>query len=320
MNPLHTLLALLIISSCGGGGGSSASAPDNTGDDGGGGGGGPLGSISISGCSDEITASFLDISLAPGPGSSYTVMPNVSISCTDTQLSITSNAIPHYTYIATTPNALNEANLSKSITLNPEIASDITLIGNPNNGANVQLGYLGFTNTGLPWYGPTEAAQPAQEAYGDAIYNAVLGNCGGHTSPNSFHEHTLIEICFRVEGLVAEPWTLGLDETVPSGLVGYAADGFKVYGQWEYPDGDSSQALTQLQSSYTLISGQSPQSYAFEAYQYNESLHSGSTQYLDRCNGHQHADGSQYHYHITPATFPYIIGCFKGTPSAPGGG
>ena len=39
---------------------------------------------------------------------------------------------------------------------------------------------------------------------------------------------------------------------------------------------------------------------------------------LDTCNGHTH-DDKGYHYHVTE-TFPYILGCFVGTPVGLRGG
>ena len=39
--------------------------------------------------------------------------------------------------------------------------------------------------------------------------------------------------------------------------------------------------------------------------------------YLDQCNGHV-GPGGDYHYHAT-STFPYIVGCYRGTPTNNGG-
>ena len=43
----------------------------------------------------------------------------------------------------------------------------------------------------------------------------------------------------------------------------------------------------------------------------------GAPAYLDECNGHVGPSGD-YHYHTT-ATFPYILGCYRGTPTNNGG-
>jgi hypothetical protein len=39
--------------------------------------------------------------------------------------------------------------------------------------------------------------------------------------------------------------------------------------------------------------------------------------YLDQCNGHVGPNGD-YHYHTT-STFPYTLGCYRGTPTNNGG-
>jgi hypothetical protein len=65
--------------------------------------------------------------------------------------------------------------------------------------------------------------------------------------------------------------------------VGYAADGFGIYGN----QGENGAALTNAN--------------------------------LDECHGHTHSvmvngvSVSQYHYHAT-REFPYTVGCFRGTP------
>ena len=140
----------------------------------------------------------------------------------------------------------------------------------------------------------------------------IPGGCGGHTARTTFHNHFLAEACFQGErSLVAEPWKVAVNPEQPSGILGYAADGFAIHGRYEHMDGKPENPVITMQSSYRLKPGKSPNSLAFEAFEYVE--HNDTSRYLDACNGHQHADGSAYHYHATD-TFPYIIGCFKGTP------
>ena len=60
----------------------------------------------------------------------------------------------------------------------------------------------------------------------------------------------------------------------------------------------------------------SPELDAWDAYRF---VPKDGPEYLDRCNGHSAEDhGGKYHYHAT-ATWPYIMGCFSGTPSADAG-
>ena len=53
-----------------------------------------------------------------------------------------------------------------------------------------------------------------------------------------------------------------------------------------------------------------PTTYAWENHEYTEK---DGQEYLDQCNGRVQPDGS-YGYHAT-ASFPYILGCYTGTPA-----
>ena len=146
------------------------------------------------------------------------------------------NGIPHYTFVQTTPNALTAANHAYQIPLNPEIAdapTDIPL-----------LGFVGVAVNGAPFFGPNEGGIPQAEQFGDPIYNndnasasadgsgTLMDGCLGHTA-NEYHYHALLDICLTPDSLTEDPWFLPeRDTTLPSPVVGYAADGFPVYGRY----------------------------------------------------------------------------------------
>ena len=99
-----------------------------------------------------------------------------------------------------------------------------------------------------------------------------------------------------------------------SPVVGFAADGFPIFGSEFYdPDLDTVRAAT---SSYQLKAGTRP-SGAGEPGGVYDGTFRDDYEYvagigdLDECNG-MTLDGV-YGYYIT-ATYPYIIGCFKGVP------
>ena len=71
--------------------------------------------------------------------------------------------------------------------------------------------------------------------------------------------------------------------------------------------------MVELQSSWVRIAD--PRTNAWDAYAYREQE---GAAYLDRCNGRVGPDG-RYRYHATSG-FPYIIGCYAGTPKAQAGG
>ena len=233
-----------------------------------------------SGCSDD----FPDLSTSPGAGSGY-AKPSVSVSCSDTELLVTSNGMPGYTFVPRTPNPLGAQTWSWHIPLAPTVAAAATPVA-------TRFGTIGFTVTGLPVYAAMEGAQPAAEAFGDPVYNGILDSCKGHTGPRSeYHYHALEN---TGSCLLVQP------------LLGYALDGFPIYG----PNGCLDVACTQV---VTFRSGWvptgNPTTNAWSNYAYQSS---SDPKVLDQCNGRVGPDGT-YRYYATSG-FPYTIGCFKGTP------
>ena len=268
-------------------------------------------------CPTHIKEAFLDVSEAPGPGEQYNMMPRLQVSCSNGNLVINSNSVPHYSFIPMTPNDLVERDEEWSVPLEPsyDVSREPTNIGADGP---VVLGYMGFTNTGLNIFGPTEGGQPANQAYGDPVYNNILDDCGGHTA-FAYHNHALNFRCFNPNGLTANPATDPQPEILYTSLIlGFGPDGFPIFNGYEYANNDGVN-LVSPQSSYELIDGQNPQRYVFDAYEYVEK--DNLEIYLDECNGHSHDNphGYEYHYHATE-DFPYIYGCIRGEPFGIGGG
>lgn len=295
-------LAALIAS----GAGCSSSPADSTGTGGSGGTGASAGSAgaggtggsggSVSDCDQAKT--ILDVSKAPGAGPGYAA-PSVSGHCTDTMFVVESNGIPHYTFVQITPNPLQAQNFHWEIPRNPAPAAATTKVP--------LLGLAGFAVNGLPFFGPNEAAQPAEEAWGDPIYNGIMDACLGHTS-DQYHYHSMLVKCLTASGLVAEPWMNAdppADEESP--IIGWAMDGYPIKGPQECADAACG-SVVEMKSGYDMIGN--PKTNAWDAYAWN--AHPGDATYLDECNGHTGPKGD-YHYHATEG-FPYIIGCYHGTP------
>lgn len=240
-------------------------------------------------------SNFLDVSQGPGPGAGYPD-PMLAVSCTPDELIVESNAIPHYTFVALTPNPLQERDFVWTVPRFPMVStapSEIPL-----------LGIVAFSVSGLPIFGPNEAQQPTQQAYGDPVYNGIVDGCYGHTAME-YHNHALAEKCLIESGLVAEPWTNpDPDASEPSPIIGYALDGFPIYGPRGCIDEACSEVVT-FNSGYVQVGD--PTSYAWDAYEHRED---GLETTLDQCNGRYGADGT-YRYHAT-AGFPYILGCYRG--------
>jgi hypothetical protein len=233
----------------------------------------PASSQTATGCAS--TYKFVDLSSAPGAGSTY-AKPKVAASCSNGTLTVTSNGMIGYTFVAKTPNALREQAYTWKVSTSPKIAATSTSI-------KTQLGTVAFTVTGIPIFGPMEGPVPQQEAFGDPVYNNILDSCKGHTGyAGDYHYHAILAMnsCY-------------LDETI----IGYANDGFPIYSN----------------PGYTYVSGYkmtgNPKSNSWNAYTYQ----TGGATTLDECNGRTDENGN-YRYYITEA-FPYVIGCYKGTPT-----
>jgi hypothetical protein len=135
----------------------------------------------------------------------------------------------------------------------------------------VPQGIIGFTVSGAALYNALDASGR------DAAAHEVQDHCAGHPqSAGQYHYHSWSPCFADIAGASGRH----------SDLVGYARDGFGIFG----PIGEMGQTLTNAA--------------------------------LDVCHGHTHAvswDGQStvlYHYHMT-REYPYSVGCFHGTPVAP---
>jgi hypothetical protein len=123
-------------------------------------------------------------------------------------------------------------------------------------------GEVGFLLSGVILNSPVDAGGR------DAVAWEAQDHCSGHPNQSGYHYHS-VSPCVPDEGTGHSP------------LVGYALDGFGIYGH----RGEDGEALTNAD--------------------------------LDECHGHTHEvewDGetvAMYHYHAT-WEYPYAVGCFRG--------
>lgn len=127
-----------------------------------------------------------------------------------------------------------------------------------------------------------------------------VDNNNAHTQPDgAYHYHG------------PPPIFNGDDQTV-SGVIGFAADGFPIYG----PYFDDSGTLRKALSSFQLRAGSRPSGTSEPGGTYDGQFIddyefvSGAGD-LDACNGM--TVNGQYAYYVTDG-YPYILGCFSGTP------
>jgi hypothetical protein len=211
--------------------------------------------------------------------------PEVSASCDGDTVIVTSNGIPDYTYIETSPGQPRDQDNTFVIPATPTMAdtvTDIPLLGT----AAVSLG-------GIQIFGPTEGTGGDVESL-----PGILSDCGSHNGPSGFHIHLILtsaetDCLFTPDEVADEPQ-----------LVGYAFDGFPIYT-----------GIDQYTSSWVLTDESLFATDTWAAHTYVEG--SGD---LDQCNGRTDDDGNYAYY--TTATFPYILGCYAGVVDldAAGGG
>ena len=99
------------------------------------------------------------------------------------------------------------------------------------------------------------------------------------------------------------------DDSRPSPVIGFAADGFPIYG----PYFDDAGTVRRAVSGYRLKAGTRAggPGGAYDGTFVDDYEWADGVGDLDRCNGM--AVGGQYGYYVTDA-YPYVLGCFAGTP------
>lgn len=161
------------------------------------------------------------------------------------------------------PNTIRVQRFTFRLPLQPKLAEKIT---------RLPMGPVGTALNGVVFFNPFEQeGMNAVEGYTEVW----LDSCCGHPQQTGVYHYHKYPSC------VKSPFTD--DGKQHSPVIGFAFDGFPVYGPYE-ADGTKAMDLT-------------------------------STQALDACNGH--SDESRgYHYHVTPGRFPYILGGYAGIVEA----
>lgn len=165
---------------------------------------------------------------------------------------------PAYSYDRN-PNSIKGVARTWALPANPTAAASPTCLG---------MGPIGILLTGAVFFNALDAGGR------DAVAHETQDGCQAHPEMSgAYHYHSLTQ-CLADGG------------TGHSALLGYARDGFGIYGL----RGENGETLTNAD--------------------------------LDECHGHTHeiewngAMVSMYHYHAT-YEYPYTLGCFRGTPINP---
>ncbi|HET6879776.1 MAG TPA: YHYH protein [Pirellulales bacterium] len=188
---------------------------------------------------------------------------DVRLSNDDTLLIIRSQGYPnHPTAIfpnSNNPNSIRVQDFTFRLPLEPRLAEAIT---------SVPMGPIGVALNGVVFFNPFEmGGRNAVDGYSEVW----LDSCCGHPQQQGVYHYHKYPSC------VKSPFAD--DGKQHSPVIGFAFDGFPVYGPYE-DEGLMAKDLTGGRA-------------------------------LDVCNGHQD-DARGYHYHVTPGRFPYILGGYAG--------
>jgi len=232
----------------------------------------------------------------------------LSISLQNDECVIKSNAIPNHNFNdgeRTFRHPVKTQDSEYRITTNPSIAAQPTplALNQDNavllNGVKVDILAAGCFNVGNEKTGCSDVTQPWRL---DPMHNASgfrVDSHNAHTQPDgTYHYH-------------GSPNAL-YDSNDTYTVVGFAADGFPIFGGTITDDGTS----RKVNSSYRLKSGQRATGTDNPGGRYDGTFRDDYEYVaglgdLDQCNGMQ--INNTYGYFITDE-YPYVLACFSGTP------
>jgi len=198
---------------------------------------------------------------------------NVTIRFTKTHLVMRSKNIPNHPTavfpdrsrsLDGNPNVIQERNNTWYLPLEPSENSQHIAMDATNSNRALPMGPIGVAVNGVVFFNPFDHIEN-----GDAVWR--LDRCCGHPGPRGdYHYH-------KYPACVKSPWTDDGEEHSP--VIGFAFDGFPVYGPYESK---------------------------------GELAKDSRSNPLNEFNGH-HDDVRGWHYHVTPGRYPHLIGGYWGT-------
>lgn len=232
----------------------------------------------------------------------------VDLEVGETACTISSNAIPNHDFndesASFRASDVMELETTWSLPRNPIDAATTTDIelssydGIMLNGVVLDLLAAGCFGVGDGRIGCGDLSTPYRYDPMSPLASFGTDEHNAHTQPDGrYHYH-------------GDPLSMYGEPTAVSGVIGFAADGYPIYGPY-FDDGTMIRAAT---SGYVLKEGERTggPGESYDGTFVDDYMFSGAGD-LDECNG-MVVDG-QYGYYVT-GTYPWVLACFRGTPDA----
>lgn len=262
----------------------------------------------------EEDASLLDTLLEELLLGSVEAAATIIITSSGSVRSIVADGLPDHSTgafpNANNPNSISTQSYRFSMPTSPSVNSNATSADRYVFG--VALNGVIFDPATAEFWNRDRSSGWNYEAFGAQTQNLGLDSSNAHVQPNgAYHYHALPDALYNRLA----------DASGPT-LIGYAADGFPIYGPMSYADAnDASSRLVEMQSSYVLRSGtrDSGPGGSYDGTFTADWVYSAGSGTLDVCNGRtgvteEYPDGT-YYYVITDE-FPYVPRCFAGDPDS----
>lgn len=238
---------------------------------------------------------------------------NLEVKVENGKCKFNTNAIPNHDFnddnahFATT---VSEQNSNFEVTQTPTKAASTTSLSLQLdnalflNGVKLDLLAAGCYGVGDGRIGCGNMASPFRYDPMSPLANFGTDSHNAHTQPDgTYHYHGNPNALFYSDVEVISP------------VIGFAADGFPIYGSYF----DDNGTIRKATSSYQLKSGarEAQNGIApggtYDGTYVDDYTYSANTGDLDECNG-MTVNGN-YGYYVTDA-YPWVLGCFSGTPDS----
>ncbi len=248
----------------------------------------------------------------------------VGFSMDSGNITISTNGLPNHDFHSGPGCCANAQTASYTIPLEPTNDTDCNpVVSTEGCTMAPERGAVAFAVNGVAIYGPEDGpggdAVAGQEgAYEEDRQEVWLGLCHGHSGPGGEYHYHADGNCMHWHTEIDQTWSdYSMDSSrslsVHSPIVGFAFDGYPIYG---FVGWDENQSSTEMTSSYRLKDNETGYN-GIDDYEYVAGMGD-----LDSCNGHygvtpDYPNGT-YHYHTTWVNgeggigFPYFINCYRG--------